>query len=318
MEQTAPRQVGKANNPYLPYPVKIDKIKIETEDKMLKSFDLVFLEKEDEKAFQYEPGQFAELSLLGKGESPIGIASSPTEKGFLRFTVNKVGLVTNTLHEMEEGDTMGVRGPLGNWYPYEKMKGGNIVVIGGGFAFTTLRAFTVWLLDESHRGDYGNIQVIYGARTPGMLLYTEELAGWSRRDDISLYQCIDWKFGPEGPIEEAAAEGWIPVNMKAPGQTKIPEGQSRFTAFVPQMVEAAAPSAKDSWAIVCGPPIMIKFTLPVLTKLGFAPDRIVNSLEMRMKCGIGKCGRCNIGSKYVCKDGPVFTLAELQNMPKEY
>ena len=318
MEKSAATQVGKAGNPYVPYPVRIDRIKVETEDNMLKTFDLVFLDKEDEEAFRYEPGQFAELSILGKGESPIGIASSPTEKGFLRFTVNKVGLVTRKLHQLEEGDHMGVRGPMGNWYPYEKMKGANIVIIGGGFAFTTLRAFIVWLLDPAHRGDYGNIEVVYGARNPNLLLYSDDLAEWARRDDINVFRCIDWKFGPDGPIEEAAAEGWIPVNLKAPGETKMPEGVSTFTAFVPQMAEAVAPSSENAWAIVCGPPIMIKFTLPVLTKLGFPPERIVNSLENRMKCGIGKCGRCNIGPKYVCKDGPVFTLAELEKMPKEY
>jgi len=257
VEKTAPKQVGKGGNPYVPYPVRIDKVTVETTDNMLKTFDLVFLDKEDEEAFAYEPGQFAELSLLGKGESPIGIASSPTEKGFLRLTVNKVGLVTQELHAMEEGDVMGVRGPMGNWYPYERMKGADIVIVGGGFAFTTLRAFIVWLLDPSHRGDYGNITVIYGARNTGLLLYRDELAEWAKRDDITLYQCIDWKFGPEGPIEEAAEEGWIPVNMKAPGETKISEGQTTFTAFVPQMVEAAAPGSENAGGLVCGPPIMI-------------------------------------------------------------
>jgi NAD(P)H-flavin reductase len=305
-------------NPYIPYAVRISKIVIETSDKLIKSFDLVFLSKEDEKNWHHEPGQFAELSVFGKGEIPIGIASSPTEKGFLRFTVMKVGLVTTALHEMEEGEEIGVRGPLGNWYSYEKMKGGNIVIIGGGFAFTTLRAFTKFLLHPSNRKDFGNITVIYGARSPGLLLYKEELTEWEKRDDLSLFQCIDWKIGPQGPIEEPAAPGWNPVNMKEPSETAVSLRGGKFTAFVPQMVDAASPSSKNAFAIICGPPIMIKFTLPVVTKLGFSPENIINSLEMRMKCGIGKCGRCNIGNKYVCKDGPVFTLAQLQTMPKEY
>ena len=305
-------------NPYIPYPVKISKIVVETSDKLIKSFDLVFLNKEDERDWHHEPGQFAELSLFGKGEIPIGIASSPTEKGFLRFTVMKVGLVTTALHEMEEGEEIGIRGPLGNWYPYEKMKGANVVIIGGGFAFTTLRAFTKFLLHPSNRNDFGNITVIYGARTPGLLLYKEELAEWEKRDDLSLFQCIDWKIGPQGPLEEPAASGWQPVNMKEPSKTAISPRGGKFTAFVPQMVDAVSPSSKNAFAIICGPPIMIKFTLPVVTKLGFGTENIINSLEMRMKCGIGKCGRCNIGSKFVCKDGPVFTLAQLQTMPKEY
>ena len=127
-------------NPYLPYPVRIDKITTETEDRNLKTFRFVFLNPEDEEKFAYTPGQFAELSVPGKGEIPIGIASSPTEKGFVAFTVNKVGVVTNYLHNMKEGDVMGIRGPLGNWYPWKEMEGKNVVIVGGGFAFTTLRS----------------------------------------------------------------------------------------------------------------------------------------------------------------------------------
>ncbi|TET77342.1 MAG: heterodisulfide reductase subunit F, partial [Candidatus Cloacimonadota bacterium] len=182
-------------NPYIPIPVKVDKIRFETDDRLIKTFDLVFFDKEDEKEFKYFPGQFAELSILGKGESPIGIASSPTETGFLRFTVMKVGVVTTALHNFDEGVTMGIRGPLGNWYPIEEMKGKNVVIIGGGFAFTTLRSLLVYMLNEKNRKDYGNIICIYGARTPGLLCYRDELKEWEKRKDMSLYQCIDWKFG---------------------------------------------------------------------------------------------------------------------------
>jgi len=303
-------------NPYIPIPVTIESAVIETDDRLIKTFDLVFRDKGDEERFTYLPGQFAELSILGKGESPIGIASSPTERGFLRFTVMKVGLVTTALHDLEEGSIMGVRGPLGNWYPVEEMRGKNVVIVGGGFAFTTLRSLLVYMLDQ--RDQYGEITCIYGARNPGLLCYRGELDEWAKRDDLGLYLAIDWKFGPEGPIEGPSEEGWAPVNLKDPSQTTLDPSVHKFTAFVPQLVQAVKPRAKDAFAIVCGPPIMIKFTIPVLLDLGFPPERIVNSLEMRMKCGIGKCGRCNIGSKYVCKDGPVFTYKELQNLPKEY
>ncbi len=305
-------------NPYFPIPVRVEKIRFETEDKLIKTFDLVFIDKKDEDEFVYYPGQFAELSILGKGESPIGIASSPTEKGFLRFTVMKVGVVTTALHNFDQGATMGVRGPLGNWYPIEEMKGKNVVIIGGGFAFTTLRSLLIYMLHEKHRKEYGDIICIYGARTPGLLCYRDELEQWEKRKDMSLYQCIDWKFGAEGPIEAAAVDGWEPINLKEPAKTKLKPGIKKFTAFVPQLVSAVKPNAKDTYAIVCGPPIMIKFTIPVLTELGFPPERIINSLENRMKCGFGKCGRCNIGPKYVCKDGPVFSLKELEQLPKEY
>ena len=278
-------------NPYLPYPVRIDNITVETEDRNLKTFKLVFLNPEDEKRFTYKAGQFAELSVAGKGEIPIGIASSPTEKGYLLFTVNKVGVVTTALHQMSPGDIMGVRGPLGNWYPWEILESRNVVIVGGGFAFTTLRSSIVSMLHPDNRKRFGDITVIYGARTPGMLLYKEELMAWERRDDIKMHITVDATNDPS----------W-----------------KYHVGFVPTVTKDTAPSSDNAYALVCGPPIMIKFTLPVLTELGFPPERIITSLEMRMKCGIGICGRCNIGTEYVCKDGPVFTLAKLSQLPAEY
>jgi NAD(P)H-flavin reductase len=278
-------------NPYLPYPVKIRKITIENEAKDLKSFELVFLNKEDEEKFKYIPGQFAELSIFGKGESPIGIASSPTEEGFLKFTVKKMGVVTTALHNLEEGEIIGVRGPYGNHYPFDRMEGKDIVIIGGGFAFTTLRSTIVYLLNEKNRSRFGKITCIVGARNSGELIYKEELREWEAKEDIEMYVTVDKLNGDSWPKREG---------------------------FVPTVTKEVAPKAENAIALVCGPPIMIKFTIPVLTDLGFTPENIINSLEMRMKCGIGKCGRCNIGDKYVCKDGPVFSLAQLNSMPKEY
>ncbi len=279
-------------NPYLPLPVRVDEIITETEDKNLKTFKLVFLNPADEERFSYQAGQFAELSIAGKGEIPIGIASSPNEKGHLMFTINKVGLVTTRMHNMNPGDIMGVRGPLGNWYPWEIMEGKNVVIIGGGFAFTTLRSSIIYMLDPANRPKFKDIHVIYGARTPGMLLYKNELAAWEKRDDIHMHITVDATDDPNWDYN---------------------------VGFVPTITEQKAPSGSpDTYAIICGPPIMIKFTQPVLDNLGYDHDHIIMSLEMRMKCGIGICGRCNIGEQYVCKDGPVFTLAQLGKMPKEY
>ena len=158
-------------NTYIPYPVRIKKAEVATEDKMLKSFWLEFINDSDAEAFDYIPGQFAELSVSGYGEIPIGIASSPTEGNDLLFTVNKVGHVSTKLHNMKEGDIMGVRGPLGNSYPLKDMEGKNVVIVAGGFAVTTLRSTMNWLLHPDNRSKYGDITFIYGARTPGLLLY---------------------------------------------------------------------------------------------------------------------------------------------------
>lgn len=280
----------KSMNPYMPCSVRIEQVTVENEERDLKTFRVVFLDPAQEKVFKHLPGQFAELSLLGKGECPIGIASSPTEKGYLLFTVKKVGLVTGELHNSKEGRVIGVRGPLGRPYPLERLKGKNVVIVGGGFAFTTLRALIQYLLDDSNRKDYGKITVIYGARSPGELLYKEELKEWEAREDLEIYITVD-----KGNASWKGREG-----------------------FVPTVLEEVAPNSENALLVVCGPPIMIKFTLPVIQKLGFAPRDTILSLEMRMKCGIGKCGRCNIGSKYVCKDGPVFTLEELAALPAEY
>jgi len=278
------------SNPYIPNLAVIRKITTENEVNDIKTFELVFQDPEAMKKFKYRCGQFAEISVFGAGECPLGIASSPMDEGYIQFTIKKVGVVTTALHNCEEGTVIGVRGPYGNGFPLERMEGRNVVIVGGGFAFTTLRSLTKFILHEVNRDRFRDLTVIYGARNPGELAYKYDLEAWGKRDDINLNVTID-----------RAVPGW-----------------TGLVGFVPAVLKETAPSSENAIAIVCGPPIMIKFTMPVLNELGFPPEEVFLSLEMRMKCGIGKCGRCNIGDKFVCKDGPVFAYKELEMMPKEY
>jgi len=278
-------------NPYLPLPVRIAEITIENEARDLKTFKLVFENEQDRKAFRYLPGQFAEVSVLGAGESPFGIASSPTEEDYLLFTVKLTGTVTAELHGSEPGRRIGVRGPLGNTFPWPRLEGKDIVIVSGGFAFTTLRSAITYMLHPANRPRFGGIFALYGARSPGELLYKKERAAWKSAQGMSLHLAVDRDPG----------EPW--------------DGR---IGLVPNVLRELKPSAGNAIALVCGPPIMIRYTIPALQELGFAKEDIILSLENRMKCGIGKCGRCNVGARYVCVDGPVFSFAELEKLPPEY
>lgn len=278
-----------AENPYKPIPARLKQVWAETEDKTLKSFIFEFENHEDAKKFKYLPGQFCQLSVWGKGEAPFGIASSPTEGEKLLFTINRIGTLTNAIHEIPEGKILGIRGPLGNYYPVEKFAGKDVVIVGGGYAFTTLRSLFLYLVHPENRAKYGKITVLYGARNPDLFLYKNDISTWNEYPNTKIILTIDNPF-----------EGW-----------------TGKVGLVPAVLKELAPESHNAYAVVCGPPIMIKFTLPVLTELGFPKDRIYTSLEMRMKCGIGKCGRCNLAHKYICIDGPVFSMAELDELVKD-
>ncbi len=277
-------------NPYLPMPMRVEKVTVENEARDLKTFDLSFCQESDRTGFIYTPGQFAFLSIPGVGEAPFGIASAPHEP-VVRYTVKRVGSVTTALHELEPGAIIGMRGPLGNSYPLDIAKGKDLVIVSGGFSFTTLRSTIAHLLRPEIRPSYGKITCIYGARTAGELLYKDEIRNWEKSPDISLHLCVDRLGNDTWPKTEG---------------------------LVPNVLKQVAPSAENAIALVCGPPIMLKFTHPVLAALGFRPEQVFLSLENRMKCGIGKCGRCNIGPKYVCRDGPVFSYQELLTLPPDY
>lgn len=275
------------SNPYLPRVAKIESIKQETTgDRVIKTFKLVLEDKAYRDLFRHRPGQCAILGVSGVGESMISITSSPTQGDTLDFSIMKMGKVTSAIHAMEVGDTLTVRGPYGNHFPMEDWKGKNLLTVGGGIGQAPLFAIIHYVLDN--RADYGAVDIIYGARTTGDLCYKEELFELEKRQDIRVHLSID-----------APEEGW-----------------SRFVGFVPSNLLRIKPSPDNSVAITCGPPVMIKFVLKNLLELGFTEDQIYTTLENRMKCGIGKCGRCNVGPLYVCKDGPVFSYGQLKSLPE--
>jgi NAD(P)H-flavin reductase len=275
-------------NPYLPWLADIDEIRDEViGERAIKTFRLSFQDDAVQKRFQYSPGQCIMVSVFGEGECMFAISSSPTERGYLEVSVMNLGKVTSVLHQCEVGDTLGVRGPYGNGFDVDTWKGKNIVFIGGGIGQAPLRSLIQYMVDN--REDYGKLDVIYGARTSNDLCYKQELFDLEKNDSVDVHISID--------VEE---DGW-----------------TRFVGFVPDNLLQVAPSPDNAIAITCGPPIMIHFVIQNLLQLGFEEDQIYTTLEMRMKCGIGKCGRCNIGNVYVCKDGPVFSYAQLKTMKGE-
>ena len=275
-------------NVYQPYLMRIAAAIEETPD--VKTFRLEFINEDEGKKFNFRAGQFGEYSVFGEGESTFCIASSPTREGYIECTFRKMGRVTRALASREVGDTVGFRGPYGNTFPIDRWKGKSLLFVTGGIALPPLRCVIWNALDT--RENFKDITIVYGARSVQDLVYKHELEEWGNRGDVKLITTVD----PGGETPE-----W--------------KGQ---VGFVPTVLEKAAPSSADTIALLCGPPIMIKLTMPILTSLGFSAENIFTTLENRMKCGIGKCGRCNVGKYFVCKDGPVFTFAQVNELPPEF
>jgi sulfhydrogenase subunit gamma (sulfur reductase) len=277
-----------SDNIYKPYLMEIEDIIEETPD--VRTFRLKFKNSEEAEKFSFKAGQFGEYSVLGEGESTFCVASSPTRKGYIECTFRKAGRVTNALANLEVGDTVGFRGPYGNTFPIEEWEGKNLLYIAGGIALPPMRC-VIWNTVDL-RDKYKDITIVYGARTVSDLVYKNELKEWQDRPDIRLITTVD-----------------------PGGQTPDWKGE---IGFVPMVLEKLAPSSENTVAVLCGPPVMIKFTMPVLKKLGFQDKDIYTTLENRMKCGFGKCGRCNVGKVFVCKDGPVFSYEQILTLPEEY
>jgi NAD(P)H-flavin reductase len=274
-----------ATNLYLPDMGTIQEVIEETPN--IKTFRITLNNPDAMRNFRFEPGQVGQLSVFGVGESTFVINSSPTRMDYLQFSVMRVGELTEKLHKLRPGDQVGVRAPLGNCFPYKEMKGKDIVFVGGGIGMAPLRTLLMYMLDN--RDDYGKITLLYGARSPFDMAFSYELPDWLEREDMTTELTVD---------------------------NGTPDWKHKV-GLIPNVLKEMAPSAENAFAVTCGPPIMIKFTIEALHTLGFKDEQIITTLEKRMKCGVGICGRCNIGTKYVCKDGPVFTNAQLKQLPNE-
>jgi NAD(P)H-flavin reductase len=270
---------------YTPHLMRIEEVRDETPD--VKTLKLRFLDPETQEQFRFRAGQFGLYSAFGEGESTFCIASPPTWRDHIECTFRAVGKVTEALRRKDPGDVIGFRGPYGNTFPLDSFAGKHLLFVVGGIALPPLRCLIWNCLDLRDR--FGDVRIVYGARTVADLVYKDELAAWAARPDVELVTTVD----PGG---------------------ETPDWGGKI-GFVPTVLEQWAPPSANTIAFVCGPPVMIRFSMPVLEKLGFTSGQIYTTLENRMKCGIGKCGRCNIGGTYVCKEGPVFTAAELAALP---
>ena len=273
-------------NPYLPYLGRLADIQPLASD--IRLFKFEFDDQAVAQDFTYQPGQFAFVSAFGVGEAPFGITSVSGIDETVDFAIAKVGTVTRALHEMGVGDKVGIRGPMGNWFPLDDIKGRNVVFLGGGIGGAPLRPVITSILHD--RDSYGDITILWAARNPGLLVFTEEYDSWRQAPRTHLHLTVD-----EGD------ENW-----------------NGHVGLITRLLQQVGPSPDNTSVVICGPPIMIHFAVIELQKMGFASEQIITTLEAKMKCGIGKCGRCNIGEKYVCLDGPVFSHSEIKDFLESF
>lgn len=269
---------------YAPQPVEIKEIKRETED--TRTFHLSFRNPGTRSAFKFSPGQFMMLSVLGVGEAAFSLCSDPEDED-IATTIRRVGRVTNAIFALEEGDVLGARGPYGVGWPMDEAKGKSVLLVVGGIGLPPVRPVITQV--AAHREDYGDLEILYGARTPGDQVFTYEYESWRKIPDCQLLLTVDTV--PEG-VEWQHTVGVVTTlfdNMKTGGS--------------------------NSLVMTCGPEIMMRFVVRGLMARGFTTDRIYVSMERRMKCGVGKCGHCQMGGTFVCKDGPVFSYRSIEGLP---
>jgi sulfhydrogenase subunit gamma (sulfur reductase) len=294
-EQRLATYLAEANRPspalrslYQPHLMTVLAAHDETPD--VRTLRLAFRNQEMAESFAFVPGQFGEFSVFGAGECVFAITSAPTDRGVVECSFKHMGKVTTALRRVDVGDTVGFRGPYGNGFPLEQLRGKDLFFAGGGIGMAAMRALVEYCL--YHRRDHEQITILNGARTVADLVYKEDMGRWADQGGATVVRTVD----PGG--ETATWDGEV--------------------GLVPTIMEQLAPSPANTVAITCGPPIMIKFALLALETMGFPKTSVLTTLENKMKCGLGKCGRCNVGPVYVCRDGPVFTADQLQQLPKDF
>ena len=271
-----------AANPYRPWPARITSITDLTEHEKLFEFRLV--DDRIREAFHHQPGQFVELSLFGVGEAPISISSSPTKQGFIELCIRRAGTFTEALHKMQCGDIVGIRGPFGRGFPIDDMRGHDILLVAGGLGIAPLRSLINNIHDE--RSDFGKVTIIYGSRSPSEVMFRNQFEMWKHRKDFELHLTVSHP--------DPTWDGEVGVVTVPFAQLEIDPG--------------------NTFGAVCGPPVMYRFVIDEMSKKGIDYDHIYCSFERHMKCGMGKCGHCQIGHQYVCIDGPVFNYWEAKNI----
>ncbi len=271
-------------NPFIPEPARIVRTYHLTED--VKFFQVRIVDMEKALSFQYGAGQFAMISILGAGEAPFSISSTPSRPGLLEFCIRKAGTVTNAIFRLKENDLVGIRGPYGNGFPVEKMKDKDILIVVGGLGAAPLRSVLLYCLDN--RDQFKRVIVLHGAKRPAEMIFREEFLSLKQREDLECHLAVD-----------------------ADDTGKWTENVGVVTTLFP-LVKKIDPA--NTYSLVCGPPIMYKFVLKELVKLNIPKDQILMTLERRMKCGVGKCGHCAIDYIYTCLDGPVFTYWDVLHM----
>jgi len=277
------------NHPYLPMKARIESIIQETtsHDLDVKTFRIKL---DGDNVFDFMPGQFVEFSIPGFGECPFGFASMPMVDGCFDITIKRTGKVTNRIHSLDVGSTVWIRGPFGNTFPLELMEGSNILVVAGGIGLAPLRPLIQYVLDGNNRAKFGNVDMLLAARSSADHCFTYDYDTWRSIENTMISQTID----------------------------KDEPGWNGFVGFPHNLIKDIPLDFSNLYAVLCGPPIMIKAVQGTLTEMGMPLERLYTTLEMRMTCGVGKCAKCNIGHKYICIDGPVFNMAEMSAMPDEY